>query len=71
MIDENTSSFENPNFESFDLILYDYQGRQIEHLKQIKGQIDIDLNIYSEGLYHFRLFNEESKKQSIGKFLVE
>lgn len=64
--------FSNPEFLLFQLSIFDYSGKQVLLKNDITNdQIPVNVSKYQPGLYFYKLFNENKRLGSAGKFIIE
>lgn len=67
-----TISFANTLLSNVDLDIMDGLGRLVYSKSDLNmGMISVDISDYAPGIYYYKLLNENEKKGSWGKFLVE
>jgi len=66
--DQTSIHFENPNFELFQLIIFDSFGRKIEELETKNSFFNLSTSNYPSGIYVFQLISINVK--TMGKFMV-
>lgn len=60
--------FDNPNFESYQLKIYNINGSLINRINTLQNYFDIKAHSYSDGLYLFNITNPETTIK--GKFII-
>lgn len=58
------------NDRIFDLIVYNFLGKQVDKLKNINARTTVDLGSYYSGVYIFQLRDREGTLVESGKFNV-
>jgi hypothetical protein len=58
------------NDRVYDLIVYNFLGKKIEHLKGISSRTTVSLDNYYNGLYIFQLRDQRGNLVESGKFNV-
>jgi hypothetical protein len=67
-----TIVFENQDFRTKRLSIYDNLGRLATSFKDINGdQIEVDVSQYEPGIYFYRLLSEDNRFGYTGKFIVK
>lgn len=67
-----TIEFENLHYQDFDLVIINKLGQTVFSKHNLtENKICIDINSFTNGIYFYKLLNNDTKLYSINKFLIE
>lgn len=69
--DELVISFDNNQYSTFDLYIYNMLGSEIYNYKTNSNSVNLSVSKYQKGTYFYKLVEKTEKKFTVGKFIKE